>query len=96
VKGIETAFQGAISRDLELKTSTKSGKCYVSFNVAVTTDTAEDGSDVVTWIRCAAFGNVAQEIAASGRKGSRCYVEGRLSLDTWTAAEAAAQTIRPR
>jgi single-strand DNA-binding protein len=77
MRGIECALSGRLGSDPEEKTSAK-GAVWCSFSVAV------DGNDEKpTWVRVAAFGDVARRCAEELQKGSRCYVEGTLRLSTW-------------
>jgi single-stranded DNA-binding protein len=76
---------------VELKTS-KAGKLYASLALAVVTGKGDDGGDATTWIRTTVFGETAEEIAAAVVKGDRCYVEGSLTLNTWTAADCQQRT----
>jgi single-stranded DNA-binding protein len=80
MSGIETAFFGALGRDAERKTSA-AGKPFLRLNVRV-----GDG-DAVQWINVTTFDANAIEAAEKLVKGSRVYVEGRLSLDEWTAKD---------
>lgn len=77
---IEAALFGTLGRDAESKTS-KSGKAYLRLNVAVSE------GETTTWVNVTAFDPKAIENAAGYVKGSRVYVEGRLSLDKWTASD---------
>jgi single-stranded DNA-binding protein len=80
MSGIETAFLGVLGRDGELKTS-KAGKQYLRLNVRV------GESDAAQWVSVMVFEPEAIQDAAKLVKGARVYVEGRLSLDEWTAAD---------
>jgi single-stranded DNA-binding protein len=77
---IECAFFGSLARDAETKTS-KTGKTYLRLNVRT-----GDG-DTALWVNTMAFDPEA--IAAADRmlKGAKVYIEGRLSLDEWTAQD---------
>jgi single-strand DNA-binding protein len=86
MKGIEACFQGVLGKDVELKTS-KSGTLYAGLSVVVTVGKDDDGKDTGQWIRVTCFKEVAKEIAATAKKGSRLYCEGSLSLDVWQAAD---------
>ena len=90
MKGIEVALEGVVSKDVELKVS-KGGTPYVGMNVAVVTGKADDSADTTQWVRVTCFKEVAKEIAATAKKGSRLYCEGSLSLDSWTAANGEAR-----
>src|SRR5208337_2994787 len=80
MSGIEAAFFGTLGRDGELKTS-KAGKQYLRLNVRV-----GDG-DGASWISVTAFDQNAIALADKLVKAARVYVEGRLSLDQWTAQD---------
>jgi single-strand DNA-binding protein len=82
---IEAAFFGALGRDAELKTS-KGGKAYLRINVRV-----GDG-DKAQWINVTVFDPDTIEIADKMLKGARIYIEGKLSLDEWTAQDGGKRT----
>lgn len=77
---IECAFFGSLGRDAENKVS-GSGKRYLRINVR-----AGDG-DGAQWINVTCFDAAAIEAAEKMTKGARVYVEGKLSLDEWTAQD---------
>jgi single-strand DNA-binding protein len=85
MRGIETAFEGTLGRDPELKTS-KAGKPFASLALAVVTGKADAGGDAATWIRATVFGETAEEIAATVKKGDRVYCEGSLTMSQWNDA----------
>ena len=76
---IECALTGRIGTEPTLRTS-KAGKPWLSFSVAVGSD------DATQWAQVGLFGDTAQELAATLAKGTRVYIEGRIKLNTWTAA----------
>lgn len=78
MRGIEAACAGRLGRDPEQRTI-KAANSMVVLNLAVDVD---DGADAV-WLKVLAF-NAEAEKAATMAKGSRCYVEGRISLEQWT------------
>jgi single-stranded DNA-binding protein len=80
MSGIEAAMFGALGRDAESKVS-KNGKQYLRLNIRV-----GDG-DAAQWINATVFDADAIAIAAKLVKNSRVYLEGRLSLDAWTAQD---------
>ncbi|HZR74556.1 single-stranded DNA-binding protein [Bradyrhizobium sp.] len=82
MSGIEAAFFGALSRNAESKTS-QAGKRYLRMNVRI-----GDG-DAVQWVNVTVFDPAAIEAADKLVKGARVYIEGRLSLDEWTAQDGA-------
>ena len=79
---IEAAFFGSLGRDAESKIS-KSGKPYLRAGVRV-----GDG-ETAQWVNVTAFDDKAIAAADKFLKGARVYVEGRLSLDEWTAQDGA-------
>jgi single stranded DNA-binding protein len=84
MKGIETAFFGAVATEhIELKTG-RSGIAWAAFSVGVTVGTMDDGKDQIQWLRVSCFAEIAERVAASFKKGDRCYCEGSLKLDNWT------------
>ena len=82
---IEAAFFGSLVRDAEVKTS-KAGKQYARLNIRT-----GDG-DTAQFINTMVFD--ANAIAAADKlvKGARVYIEGRLTLDTWTGQDGAARS----
>jgi single-stranded DNA-binding protein len=82
---IEIALLGTLGRDAERKTS-KNGKPYLRLNVA-----CSEG-ETTTWISAMVFDERAIENAAGFIKGSRCYVEGKLSLREWTTPDGTTRT----
>jgi single-strand DNA-binding protein len=83
MKGIECAFTGVLSKDPELKTS-KAGKFFANLNIGVVTGQTDDGKDAMQWLRVTCFGETAEKIAATAKKGSSIYAEGALSLNEFT------------
>jgi single-stranded DNA-binding protein len=77
---IETAFFGAIASATEVKTS-KAGKQYLRLNVRV-----ENGA-TAQFINTMVFDPDAIAVADQMVKGARVYIEGKLSLDEWTAQD---------
>ena len=77
---IEAAFFGSLGRDAESKTS-KTGKPYLRAGVRV-----GDGEGA-QWVNVTAFDPDAIATADKFGKGARIYVEGRLTLDQWTAPD---------
>lgn len=80
MSGIEAALFGTLGRDAESKIS-KSGKTYLRLNVAC------ESGDATTWVSVMAFDPKAIENAAGFVKGSRVYVEGKLSQTEWTSQD---------
>jgi single-stranded DNA-binding protein len=84
MSGIQAAFFGALGRDAEVKTS-KSGTGYLRLTVRV-----GDG-DAAQWVGVLAFDEDAIQAADRLLKGARVYVEGRLTLQSWTDHHGAAR-----
>jgi single-stranded DNA-binding protein len=80
---IEAAFLGTLSRDAEAKTS-GSGKPYLR----ITGLRIGDG-DKAQWVNVTAFDQEAIASAGKFLKGAAVYVEGRIALDRWKAADGA-------
>ncbi|MHC2536012.1 single-stranded DNA-binding protein [Bradyrhizobium diazoefficiens] len=77
---IECAFFGVLGRDAENKVS-GSGKNYLRLNVRT-----GDG-DAAQWLNVMCFDADAIAVVDKMVKGARVYVEGKLSLDEWTAQD---------
>jgi single-strand DNA-binding protein len=82
VSAIEAAFFGALGRDAESKVS-NSGKPYLRLNVR-----CGDG-DQAQWVSVMAFDQSAIDVADKLTKGSRVYIEGRLSINEWSGQDGA-------
>jgi single stranded DNA-binding protein len=91
VRGIEAACWGTIGSDIDLRTS-KAGKPFANFNLAVNIGTGEDDRPLTQWLRVAIFGELAQTFAERTARGDRAYVEGSLTLNTWTTAAGETKT----
>ena len=80
---IDAAMFGVLTRDASSKVTSKSGKRYLQLNLRV------GDSEPATWINAMVFDHEAIEAAAAGKmvKGTKVYLEGRLSLDEWTAGD---------
>ena len=82
---IECAFFGSLARDAEVKTS-KAGKQYLRGNVRV------ENGETALFINTMMFDPDAIQTADKMVKGARVYIEGKLSLDEWTAQDGAKKT----
>jgi single-strand DNA-binding protein len=80
MNGIEAALEGRLGKNPELRQS-QQGQPWLPLNVAV------GEGDAVQWVGVAVFGERAQQLASSLRKGDRIYAEGRLRLETWTGQD---------
>lgn len=79
---------GSLGADPEPRVS-QAGKSWVTFSVASAprvknreTDQWEDGETI--WFNCRAYGDAAENIAASLAKGNRVIVQGRLTQRSYT------------
>jgi single-stranded DNA-binding protein len=81
---IECAFFGSLVRDAEVKVS-KAGKQYLRLNVRV------ENGEAALFISTMVFDPEAIASADKLTKGARVYIEGRLSLDTWTGQDGVAR-----
>jgi single-stranded DNA-binding protein len=82
VNGIEAAFHGRLGRDAEFKLVKGGTLPLTTLVVAVTAQ----GQDKATWIRTVCFGDLAEQVRDLP-KGEIVTVEGRLTLDHWTAGD---------
>ena len=85
MSAIEVALFGTLGRDCEPKTS-KNGRPYLRLNVA-----CSEG-DTTTWVGATVFDERAIAVADQLVKGARVYLEGRLSLNEWTAQDGTTRT----
>jgi single-strand DNA-binding protein len=76
---------GGLTRDPELR-NLRADKSVVSFSIAINRKyRAADGTpkEEVTFVDVEAWGRTAELVAQHLAKGSSCFVEGRLRLDSW-------------
>jgi single-strand DNA-binding protein len=85
MSAIEVALFGTLGRDAEPKTS-KNGRPYLRLNVA-----CSEG-ETTTWVGATVFDERAIAVADQLVKGARVYLEGRLSLNEWTAQDGTTRT----
>ena len=79
---IEAALFGTLGRDAEPKIS-KTGKPYLRLNLAC------GEGDATQWVSAIVFDERAIAVAEGFVKGARVYLEGKLSLNEWTAQDGA-------
>ena len=86
INQIPMTIMGNIVKDLEPK-RTAGGKTVITFRVAQTSSTERNGKwedGETTFIRCVAYGVLADHMIASGiRKGTRVIVTGRFVQRDW-------------
>ena len=86
MNGLTGACTGRLGNDPDLA-YTVAGKPRLTFNLAVdenTTATEDRAAPETQWVRVTVWGDTATQLAEQLRKGSACYVEGRVRLDRWT------------
>jgi single-strand DNA-binding protein len=84
VNGIHACATGRCVRDAETR-FTASGKQMVSVSIAV--DDAKRQEGETEWLKVVCWGELAESMADKLVKGTSAYFEGRLKLNTWTAAD---------
>jgi single-strand DNA-binding protein len=80
---------GNLGGDPEMR-YTASGRAFTTFNVACNRsyNTAEgERREETEWFRVTAWGKLGEVCSQYLRKGSKAYVEGRLSSRTWEGAD---------
>lgn len=77
-----TTIIGNLTGPPELRFGKGSGASWCTFTVAENRK-PKDGPETSTFIDCKAFGDLADNIAASLDKGMRVIVTGRLETETW-------------
>ena len=77
---IHAALSGNLGRDGEAKTS-QTGKQYLRLNVR------SGEGEAAQWVNVTAFDPAAIADADKFVKGAAVYIEGRLTLDQWTAPD---------
>ena len=86
INQIPMTIMGNIVKDLDPK-RTAGGKTVITFRVAQTSSTERNGKwedGETTFIRCVAYGALADHMIASGiRKGTRVIVTGRFVQRDW-------------
>lgn len=80
---------GNLTREPDLET-TSNGNSVVEFGLAINRN-YQDGSgkwqEDTTFVDVTAWGNTAENVAEYLEKGSLCFIEGRLSFDSWEQDE---------
>lgn len=86
---INITIAGNLAGDPELR-YTPNGKAAASFTVAVNSRIQRDGEWVdgtPTFVRCEAWNQLAENVAASFERGQRVIVAGRIRTDEWEDKE---------
>lgn len=76
---------GNLTRDIELRYAA-SGTALASFGLAVNRrkKVGDQYEDETSYLKCVAFGSLAENLAQSADKGSRVIVAGYLKQNDWT------------
>ncbi len=88
MNGLHIACTGRVGGDPERR-YTPTGQAMLVFSVAVdenTTATEERAAPETLWLRCTAWGELAETLAETLQKGLPVYIEGRLRHGKWTTA----------
>lgn len=88
MNGISIACTGRVMTELE-QNYTASGEQMLSFSMIVdenTTATAGHSVPESAWLCCTAWEEQATLLAKALRKGTHCYIEGRLRHGQWQTA----------
>jgi single-strand DNA-binding protein len=82
--GMRAACVVRLGADAELKYS-QAGKPLLQWRMAVTDTRQQERGAQPEWVKCTAFGDLAESLAEGGRlvKGAEVYAEGRLTLARW-------------
>jgi len=77
-------FIGRLGQDVDLRTM-PNGTQVAGFSLAVQNDYVKDGNKIeqVEWVRCAAFGKLAEICGQYLTKGSQCYLSGQFRTRSW-------------
>jgi single-stranded DNA-binding protein len=84
MKGIHCALEGRLGQDVELR-RTSTGKDWVRLSVGV------GEGDELTWVSVSVFEEKARALEGV-TKGVELYLEGRLTLNTWTGKDGQQRT----
>ena len=80
MNGIAAALQGRISEP-EMR-YTAGGQAVLQFSIVAFDAKAAPGAEP-EWVKVSVWGERAEQLAPSLKKGTECYLEGRLKLNKW-------------
>lgn len=77
-------FIGRLGKDPEIK-FLESGNAVCKFSIAITEKWTKDGEkkEHTEWVNIEAWGKLAEIAAEYLKKGSKCFVEGKLKTDKY-------------
>jgi single-strand DNA-binding protein len=81
---VNVTADGNLTKDVELRFS-QNGNSWAKFSIAVNESSGQgaDKKEIVTFLECKIFGQEAENLAESAKKGSRLHVRGRLRNESW-------------
>ena len=77
-------LMGRLTRDPEVRYSSDGGNANASFTIAVDRKYKKDGDANVDFIRCVAFGKVAEFVEKYIKQGTKIVVTGRIQTGSYT------------
>lgn len=81
------SFIGRLGKDPETR-YLPSGEAVTNFSIACSQSWKDkesgDKKEVTEWVRCSAFGKLAEIAGQYLKKGKQCYVSGRMTTRKWT------------
>lgn len=78
---------GNMGKDPEVRFSNETAIANFSIGCTERVKVKGEWTDVTEWVRCVAFGKTAEAIGQFMSKGSRLFVDGRLTTREWTDKE---------
>ena len=81
---INAVIMGRLTKDPEVKQSTKTGTWYCNVSIAVNHGKNQQGEDETTFVELTAYGKTG-EIISKLQKGGRVSVATDLKLEKWTS-----------
>jgi len=81
VNGIVAAVQGRLSRDPEIRYTSR-GTAMLALDLAVNDEKRAEGAPT-EWVRATCWGEVAEQLVERLKKGHEVYCHGRLEFRTW-------------
>lgn len=89
LNGLEFPVIGNITRDPEVRFSA-AGKAWATFSIAVnrvTNSRDGDKNTSSTFVNCKAFGDIAENLASTLKRGTRVIAYGRMEEESWKDKE---------
>lgn len=78
---------GNVTKDPEIKTVNKSKVAVARLALNKRFKKGEEWVEKTTYIDCEAWGDLAERVEASVKKGTKVFIRGRLESDEWTQKE---------